>query len=31
MSLWAIYPMLVLLTVLFTAIALRNFRKRVIA
>ncbi len=31
MSLWAIYPMLVLLTVLFTVIALRNFRKRVIA
>jgi ABC-2 type transport system permease protein len=31
MSLWAIYPMLVLLTVLFTIIALRNFRKRVIA
>ncbi len=31
MSLWAIYPMLVLLTVLFTFIALRNFRKRVIA
>jgi ABC-2 type transport system permease protein len=30
-SLWAIYPMLVLLTVLFTIIALRNFRKRVIA
>jgi len=31
MSLWAIYPMLILLTVLFTVIALRNFRKRVIA
>ena len=31
MSLWAIYPMLVLLTGLFTTIALRNFRKRVIA
>ena len=31
MSLWAIYPMLVALTVLFGAIALRNFRRRVIA
>lgn len=31
MSLWVIYPMLIALTVLFTAIALRNFRRRVIA
>ena len=31
MSLWAIYPMLIVLTALFTTIALRNFRKRVIA
>ena len=31
MSLWAIYPMLIALTGLFTAIALRNFRTRVIA
>jgi ABC-2 type transport system permease protein len=31
MSLWAIYPVLVGLTVLFTAIGIRNFRKRVIA
>lgn len=31
MSLWAIYPMLVVLTALFTVIALRNFRRRVIA
>lgn len=31
MSLWAIYPMLIALTALFTVIALRNFRKRVIA
>ena len=31
MSLWAIYPMLIGLTVLFTFIGLRNFRKRVIA
>jgi hypothetical protein len=31
MSLWAIYPMLIGLTALFTFIGLRNFRKRVIA
>lgn len=31
MSLWAVYPMLIALTALFTTIALRNFRKRVIA
>jgi ABC-2 type transport system permease protein len=31
MSLWAIYPVLVGLTVLFTAIGIRNFRKRVVA
>jgi ABC-2 type transport system permease protein len=31
MSLWAIYPMLIALTALFTFIGLRNFRKRVIA
>jgi ABC-2 type transport system permease protein len=31
MSLWAIYPVLVGLTALFTAIGIRNFRKRVIA
>lgn len=31
MSLWVIYPMLIALTALFTAIALRNFRGRVIA
>ena len=31
MSLWVIYPMLIALTALFTAIALRNVRRRVIA
>jgi ABC-2 type transport system permease protein len=31
MSLWAIYPVLVGLTVMFTAIGIRNFRKRVVA
>ena len=31
MSMWAVYPMLIVLTALFTTIALRNFRKRVIA